>query len=593
MVEELVLHEGSVNRVVRTILVVDVVESVRLIEHFERDTIRRWRALVEKVVQQILPAHEGRLVKSLGDGMMLEFPSVHRAIGAAFEIQLAALVAGNDVTPEQRIALRLGAHVGNVVADERDIYGHSVNLAARLAALAGPGEIVVSADVCDLLVPVLDAEIEDLGACYLKHVSKPVRAYRIGPAGQHPVLEPRGTSIDPRATVAVIPFASRTGEPQDEILGPILADDVTGQLSRSAEINVVSRLSTAAFVGRAVAADKAGAHLSADYIISGSYHVSADRLTLSVELADVRTMQVAWSGALKGSVKGVVTGADPLVSQLVAAACAALMLHEFRRSQGKSPPTLESHTLLLSSITLMHRMLPQAAERAQRLLQTLIERAPRVAAPYAWLGKWHVLRVTQGWSQDPLLDGRAALDNARRALDLDATLSLALTVEGQVNTYVLKQLDVAEQSYEAALRENPNDALAWLLKGTLHAFKDEGKEAVRHTRRAMKLSPLDPLRYYFDSLAATAALSAGQYQRAQSLAERSLRLNRTHASTLRVMVVALWHLERQDEARARAAEVLRLEPAFTVTKYLERSPSAPFPIGRFIASTLEQAGIPK
>ena len=116
------------------------------------------------------------------------------------------------------------------------------------------------------------------------------------------------------------------------------------------------------------------------------------------------------------------------------------------------------------------------------------------------MAKWHVLRVTQGWSSDAQSDGKVALENTKRALDRDATSSLAMTVEGQVNTYILKRLDIAEQLYAQALQSNPNDSLAWLLKGTLHAFRDEGKEAVRHTRHALKLSPLDPLKYYFDPL---------------------------------------------------------------------------------------------
>jgi adenylate cyclase len=593
MVAEFPVLEGSTSRVVRTLVVVDVVESVRLIEQYEEETIARWRGLVKLVAEQILPPHAGRLVKSLGDGLMLEFPSVLNAVRAAFDIQRAALEASQDLPAEKRIFLRIGAHVSEMIADERDVYGHGVNLAARLTSLAGPGEIIVSADVRDLLTAMLDAELEDLGECFLKHVSKPIRAYRVGPPGPQPILESAGKGGDLRATVAVLPFASRSANPQDEVLGQILADDVISALTRSPEINVVSRLSTAVFLGRNEPVDTVGAHLSADYVISGAYHVMGDWLTLQAELADVRSMQVAWSASLKASVKGVVAGGDPLPDRLVAEACAALLLRELHRSQGMAPPTLESHTLLLSSITLMHRMSPQATDRAHRLLQALIERAPRVASPYAWLAKWHVLRVTQGWSRDPQADGRLALDNTRRALDLDATSSLALTVEGQVNTYILKQLDVAEQRYEAALRENPNDSLAWLLKGTLHAFRGQGKEAVRHTRHALKLSPLDPLRYYFESLAATAALSAGQYQRALNLAQRSLRLNSTHGSTLRVLVVALWHLGREEEARARAADVLKLEPGFTVSTFLQRSPSAPFAIGRFIADTLEQAGVPR
>jgi tetratricopeptide (TPR) repeat protein len=303
-------------------------------------------------------------------------------------------------------------------------------------------------------------------------------------------------------------------------------------------------------------------------------------------------MKVVWTQTLKGSVQGIVTGDDPLPAHLVNEACAAMMVSELQRSQGKAPQSLQNHTLLLSSITLMHRISPLAFQRAQQMLQVLIERTPRLASPYAWLAKWHVLRVTQGWSADAQADGRAALDNTKRALDRDATSSLAMTVEGQVNTYILKRLDVAEQYYAQALQSNPNDALAWLLKGTLHAFRDEGREAVRHTRQALKLSPLDPLKYYFDSLAATAALSAGQFQRALQLAERSLRLNRTHTSTLRAMITALWHLERQDEARVVAADLLRMDPGFRVSTYLEKSPTGQYALGRSVASALVGAGIP-
>ena len=582
----------DVTRVVRTVLVVDVVESVRLMQEDETGTVQRWRAFVDHVVHRLLPGQDGRLVKSLGDGLMLEFPRVATAVGMAFAMQEAIAHAGVGVPPERRLHLRIGIHVSHLVADEHDIYGHGVNLAARLTTLAGPDEIVVSADVRDQLTPALDADIEDLGECYVKHVQQPVRAFRLGAPGQQPVIERGNLAEDLRATIAVIPFRPRTLNATTDVLGQLLADEVISSLSRSPEVNVVSRLSTSVFQGREAKLDDVSAYLRADYVVSGSYHVDGDRVTLKAELAETRTMQVAWTQTLKGSVNGIIAGDDPLASHLVNEACAAMMVRELQRSQGKAPQSLQNHTLLLSSITLMHRISPLAFQRAQQMLQVLIERTPRLAVPYAWLAKWHVLRVTQGWSADTQADGKAALEHTKRALDRDATSSLAMTVEGQVNTYILKRLDVAEQLYAQALQSNPNDSLAWLLKGTLHAFRDEGKEAVRHTRHALKLSPLDPLKYYFDSLAATAALSAGQYQRALQLAERSMRLNRTHTSTLRAMITALWHLERQNEARAVAADLMRIDPSFRVSAYLERSPTGPYALGKSVASALQGAGIP-
>jgi class 3 adenylate cyclase/TolB-like protein/tetratricopeptide (TPR) repeat protein len=582
----------EVPRVVRTVLVADVVESVRLMQEDETGTVQRWRAFVDHVVHRLLPGQDGRLVKSLGDGLMLEFTRVATSVNVAFAMQDAAAQINRDLPAERRMHLRIGIHVSSLIADDLDVYGHGVNLAARITTLAGPDEIVVSADVRDQLTPALDADIEDLGECYVKHVQQPVRAFRVGAPGEQPVIERGNLAEDLRATIAVIPFRPRALKPSEDVLGQLLADEVISVLSRSPEVNVVSRLSTTVFQSREIKLDDVSAFLRADYVVSGSYHVDGDRVTLKAELAETRSMKVVWTQTLKGSVQGIVTGDDPLPAHLVNEACAAMMVSELQRSQGKAPQSLQNHTLLLSSITLMHRISPLAFQRAQQMLQVLIERTPRLASPYAWLAKWHVLRVTQGWSADAQADGRAALDNTKRALDRDATSSLAMTVEGQVNTYILKRLDVAEQYYAQALQSNPNDALAWLLKGTLHAFRDEGREAVRHTRQALKLSPLDPLKYYFDSLAATAALSAGQFQRALQLAERSLRLNRTHTSTLRAMITALWHLERQDEARVVAADLLRMDPGFRVSTYLEKSPTGQYALGRSVASALVGAGIP-
>jgi tetratricopeptide (TPR) repeat protein len=227
------------------------------------------------------------------------------------------------------------------------------------------------------------------------------------------------------------------------------------------------------------------------------------------------------------------------------------------------------------------------------MLQALKERVPRHAIPDAWLAKWFVLRVQQGWSADPKLDARQALDCTRRALDADAHCALAMAIDGFVHTNLLKRLDIAEQRYDMALDANPNESLAWLLKGTLHAFKGEGRQAVDSTLQALRLSPLDPLKYFYDSLAATAALAAGEYERAIEHARRSLRANRTHTSTLRALAIAQVQTGRDAEARETVRELLRLEPTLTVRAYLERSPSSAFETGRIWSGALRAAGLPE
>jgi tetratricopeptide (TPR) repeat protein len=241
----------------------------------------------------------------------------------------------------------------------------------------------------------------------------------------------------------------------------------------------------------------------------------------------------------------------------------------------------------------MHRLSPHEFDRAREMLAALVERAPRAAPPWAWMAKWHVLRVQQGWAEDTGAERRLALDCARRAIDADPQCSLALAIAGFVYTNLLKELDAAQEHYERALDANPSDSLAWLLKGTLHAFRGEGQPAVASTKHALRLSPLDPLRYFYESLAATAALSAGQYDRAIELAKHSLRSNRTHTSTYRALAISQWLVGHHDDARKTVGELLRLEPGLTVRKYRQRSPSSEYETGRVWSHALQMAGLPQ
>src|SRR5262249_37196125 len=182
---------------------------------------------------------------------MLDFPNVKPAVAAAFAIQRACHEANAGIPADRQMLLRAGAHVSELIAGEHDLYGHGVNLASRLTSLAGPGEIVISAAARDELTPSLDAAVEDLGECYLKHMTQPVRAYRVGPPGGRPVIEPGSASIaDLLPTVAVIPFSARTGEPEHFVVGEALADEIIAALSHTSEMHVISRLSTTAFRGR-------------------------------------------------------------------------------------------------------------------------------------------------------------------------------------------------------------------------------------------------------------------------------------------------------------------------------------------------------
>jgi len=582
----------QLNRGVRAILFVDVAESVRLIAADEEGVIGRWLDFVQAVEADILPRTSGRMVKSLGDGMLLEFADARSAASAAFSIQALSRRRDESVDQGRQMLLRIGIEVGDVIVGDLDVYGHSVNLAARLmTTLAAPGEIVITANARDQLTPVLDADVVDLGNCYLKNIDAPVRAFRIGPPGPRytrPLLEGR----ELLASIAVIPFASRLSAPEHDILGEVLADELIHSLSRSHKIDVIARLSTTVFRGRSTSIAEIGMHLHADYVFSGVYRTENQSIILDLELAEVCSERIIWSERLHGKIACILDTDHGLVNRIVGEVYNAIVSQELKRASGRPLPNLESYTLLMSGIALMHRMSLRDFMKAREMLTAIIDRGTRQAAPHAWLAKWYVLRIQQGWTQNIERDTADALRCTTRALEYDPNSSLALAIDGLVNTHMTRRHDVAESRYALAVQHNPNDALAWLLKGTHHAFKGEGQQAVENTERALRLSPLDPHGYYYHTLTSSAHITAGNNELALEHAEWSLRANRSHTSTLRVKAVAQWRLGLHDEAHKTGQELMCLEPNLTVARWLKRSPSAPYVVGKSFAKTLEEIGIP-
>ncbi|MGE0496187.1 MAG: tetratricopeptide repeat protein [Ramlibacter sp.] len=583
-------------RQTKVLMVLDVVESVRLMEQDEDEFVQRWQRLVAQVEQRLLPLHGGRLVKSLGDGLMLEFANAQGCVKTAFALQEYVRQSNGSKHEDRRMYLRVGANLAEFVTDRHDIYGAGVNLTARITTLAGPGEIVVTAELRDHLTGGLDADIEDLGDCHLKHVNEPVRLYRLGPVGHAPVIQPTsGIRIDLRPTIAVIPFAMRSADAVHEMLGEALADELIASLSRTSELHVISRLSTTAFRARHEAVDDIRLHLDASYLLTGTCRCVGNRMSLFVELVDTKTGHVVWADNLKGLVHGIFEADDDLLSRLISAVSSAVMSQQLGNARNQALPTLEGYTLLLGSVGLMHRTSFGDFDRARQMLEHLSERCPRHPIPLAWLAKWYVMRAAQGWSADPIKDAQLALYATRRALDMDPDCSLALTVEGMVHSNLLKELGKAKELHAMALEKNPNESLAWLFTGIVHAFAGDGAEAFGACEKALRLSPLDPLRYYYDALASSAAIAAQQYSTAIRYATRSLRANSMHLSSYRSLAIAQSLNGQIVDAQTTVKKLLALEPSFSVSRFVDRYPGADSSpeYTRHLADALRQAGLPE
>jgi adenylate cyclase len=584
----------ELTRARRAIVVVDVVESVRLMQEDEAGFIDRWRRFVHEVRTAVLPKHGGRLVKSLGDGMLLEFEEAPRAVAAAFAMHQGIAPLRHGLSESSALWLRCGLHVDEVVVDEMDIYGKGVNLAARLAALAGPGENVVSAAFREQVLADFDADMEDLGECYLKHLPTPVRAFRVWPMLPTPFALPTraAPATELRPVVAVLPFSDRDGSASAHALGDVLADQVIAALSRSSALSVISRLSTHAFRQRNEPLDRVAQALGAHYVLTGDCSHAGGRMHVSVTLSDMRNGAALWTRSLADREGAVLETDSELVATLVNGVAHAIFASEVGSVRSRALPTLQCHTLLIAAISLLYRLSSADFERARAALDTLQERAPRHAAPLAWLARWHLFRVVQGWSLDRRRDGEAALSYAKRALDIDPDSSLALTMLGNVHTSFLRDLPAAQALYDRALAINPNESLAWLQKGNCLSFGGAGSRALDLVQRAVELSPLDPSRHFYLSIMSSAALSARDYERAIQAARASLRLNSEHVSTYRVLAIAQAMSGRLEEARASVTRLMQLEPGLTVEGFVARSPGAASGLAHEFGRALQAAGLP-
>ncbi len=580
----------------KAVLVIDLVESVRLMSADEAGTVARWHSFVQLAQTQTIPAHKGRLVKSLGDGLMVEFEHARDAANAAQALHDAISNVNASVNADRQMHLRAGINSSHVYTDQLDIYGAGVNLAARLATLAGPGETVVSASVRDGLTDGLDATVEDLGECYVKHLEAPVRAYRVGAAMQSALSPTNEYSMSQQPTIAVIPFASRNRQPDQWAVGELIADGVIGLLSGTRELKVVSRLSTTVFRDRESSLTTIRDQLGAKYVLSGSYigvgNAESGSLLVTAELADTKTGQVVWANRIRGQTGDLLLERSEIVCEIATSTHAAVLDSEMRNVAIQPPSTLNGYTLLLGGISLMHRSSNSDFEQGKDILNHLIERHSRSSIARAWRAKWHVLRATRGMSIDLDAEASQALDQTRRALDVDPGNALALAMEGFVYCHLKQDLPAAQDRLDRAIAIDPSNSNAWLFMSTVQSLLGQTGDAYSSAQKAMSLSPIDPLKYYYLCLAGHAALFDERRLEAVQLLTESWRLNRFHAPTVRMLAVAYSELNQHELAKVFLSHLMRLEPNLTAQRYLARSPGGIQYRERF-ARALVDIGLPQ
>jgi adenylate cyclase len=530
-------------------------------------------------INQITQRHATTLVQTTSSEIVFQSTSVKHAVKAGLEFLRVSLTDA-----------RMGVHVANIESAKDD----SLLNTRQLCRLAKSGELLLSLDAREQLQTSHDIAMTDLGNIkdsLLPASVETIRAYSVEEQGdvQTRITPMMRSSVLP--LIAVIPFTTFASDPSHQFLGELLADEMITVLSRCADTRLISRLTTTALASKREPAVDDLKMLGAAYAASGTCYVMGDRIRLTLEFSELETSQIVFLETLSFNLSDALNG-NGHIDELAGRMIARVMNTELRRASSLPFSNLANSTLMLGAVTMMHQLSHQRFETSREMLEVLTERDKKHPAPHSWLAMYRLLRVSQGWSDDPEKDAVLASDSSQRALDLDPYNSLALAVDGHIQTQFHKNLSRAEERFTTALESNPSNGIGWLFKSTMHAFNGEGILALQAAENASRLSPLDPRRWFYDSLAATAAVGASQYKDAIFLAKRSIKTNATHTSTYRALAIAQSLSGQMDDARETVQKILSMQPGLTATDYRKRHPVGDGPVGKGWANALHEAGLP-
>lgn len=583
-----------------TVLFADLVESVRHLAEDEVAGVRHISALFERIVETVSHTGGGRLLERRGDGLIFLFDRALDAATVAIAIHRQA--AGHKFPSGIPLVFRVGLHCADVVDHEGVRFGLGLSMCARIASLALPGQTLMSTACRDELSGFAQLTLRDLGRCYVKGAAEPLRVFELTTPEDslHLAFDDLPKSeVRTNVVLAVFPLSELSfnlvcTESVSSSVGDVYADLALQAFSRCSGLELISRLSSVA----AAKAIRAGAALStvlvADYVLSGTWQrVADDDFRFSVELMSATDGRVVWRDDARAKAGELLATESQYFLRLVSEVTHHIAGRELETSRTAALPTVPTHSLVLSSISLMHRLGREDFDSALALIERVTERAPRHAVPHAWRARWHTFRVVQGWAHDDRRDHEQAMRESEVALALDSDLSLVHAVAGSVAMSVRRDLPAAFRHYEHALILNPSDSLAWALKAAAHALDDDGASALAASERALTLSPLDPMRFLHESLAASACLTMHDFARARRRAEASIRSNRAHYSSLRVLAIACELLGDHDAAKRYVDELRREQPHYTVNSFLRSGPkSAASENRKLFADALMRAGLP-
>lgn len=567
----------------------DVVGFTTMVEADEDSTLAAWRALRRKI-DPLLASRGGRIFKSLGDGLLVEFTSPVEATQAALRVQAA--VAELPATKGANLELRCAIHMGDVVIDGSDLLGDGINVASRLQEHSPPGGVLVSAAVLDLISGRIDAPIGDLGELKLKNMNRPVHAYLVG-AGKRSSRAPVIDSFQRhRPSIAVLPFTDQSAEHAKSFFSEGLVEDITSALSCLPELLVISRSSVLRYRDTIPDLPQVRRELGVRYMLSGTVRRAGAKVRLSAELADCDAGATIWSDRFEGAATDLFSLQDELSARVVATITPQVQEAELRRVLRKRPENLDAYEYVLRGLDLFYRFDDDKFVEALPLFERAMEIDPTYAAAFALAADWHSVRIGQGRSADSKADFREVERLSKLALTLDRFDPRALSLCGHVRAFSFRDFDQAIELFDRALAANPSSAIAWLRSSPTFSYLGETREARRRADIGLRLSPYDAHVFYTYAIIALASYSAGNYSEAVIWARRSAALNPGFTANLRFLTASLSASGELEEARQAAGNLLRVDPGFRAAAFVETHAFKDPDKRRLFGDHLIQAGLP-
>jgi len=537
----------SQTRRLAAILAADVAGYSRLMGADEEGTLERLKALRRELVDPKIAEHNGRIVKTTGDGLLVEFPSVVDAVRCAVDVQQAMPERNMGVGEDRRVEWRIGVNLGDVIVEGDDIIGDGVNIAARLEGVAEPGGVCISEDAFRQVRGKIDAEFDDIGEQNLKNIARPLRLYRVFPEKPAETRAP-ALPLPDKPSIAVLPFQNMSGDPEQEYFADGMVEEIITALSRIRWLFVIARNSSFTYKGQTVDVKRVGRELGVRYVLEGAVRKAGNRVRITAQLIDALSGTHLWAERFDGSLEDVFELQEKVGLNIAGVIEPTLQAAEIRRSADRPTNDLSAHDLFLRALSHVYPREKKGIIAALDLLRQAIERDPRYGAALAMSGWCHFQLDINDWTDDREANQRTGIDLARRALQIGPDEPEVLAVAGFVLAWYGEDIDVAIGLIDRCLDLNPSFARGWYWSGTLRIFAGQPDLALEHFETFLRLSPRDRTAFYLTGIG-NALFFKRRFDDAAAKLLASLEHLPTVTPTYRLLASCYAHMGRLEEAR--------------------------------------------